>query len=267
MIAMRFDPTRAWLLAVALATALAASSDTPGPDFRVAELEPGVLVVTSKPWHANTLLVKTNQGIILVDTPATPADTARLLDWVEHRWGQPVTHALASHWHADGSGGNQVLEARGAELVSSQKTAELLRERGNRAAVELAEMYRESSPETSKEFEEIRATPARRTFQVPGVARFELAGEPVELHWVAPSHTPDSVGVYFPNRGLLYGGCIVRSDGQIINRNELDAEGWIAMLDVFLGLETRFVIPGHGQRFDPTMLSESKQAVETLGSE
>lgn len=185
------------------------------PPFELTELGPDALVVTTQPFAANTLLVRTAGGaIILVDTPTTPADTAAVLDWIRGRWGAEPSYAIASHWHADASGGNQVLVERGVEVISSKATARLVTERGAAGRDELIAMFAERDPETARELEAMIPTPAARTVEVKGRAVLELGGETVELHHPAPSHSPDSIGIYFPERKLLYGGCTVRSDGR-----------------------------------------------------
>ena len=235
------------------------------PPFEIVELAPDAVVAIHQPWDATSLLVRTASGaVILVDTPTTPADTAELLDWSEARWGAAPSFALNSHWHADATGGNQVLIERGAEVISSAHTARLVAERGARMREELVAAFAERDPDTARELRALRPTPASRPVEVAGRVPLELGGERVELVYEAPSHSPDSIGVFFPARRILYGGCTVRSDGRIVNRDEADAEGWPRTLEAFAALEPATVIPGHGRRFDPAMIAESLEAARKL---
>jgi metallo-beta-lactamase class B len=242
----------------------AAESEAAEPPFEVTELAPDVLVVTTRPFAANSLLVRTVGGrIILVDTPTTPAATATLLDWIRDRWGAYPHHAIASHWHADASGGNQVLVERGVETISSIETARLVESRGERGRDALVAMFAERDPELARDLQALQPLPATRQVDVKGRVSLVLGGENVELVFPGPSHSADSLGIFFPERKLLYGGCAVRSDGRIIDRSEADA-GWARALEVFAALEPETVVPGHGKRFDPGMIAESIEAVRAL---
>lgn len=238
---------------------------SPGEGFQVTELGSDAVVVTSEPFAANSLLVRTLSGeVILVDSPATPADTQALLAWAEEHWRGPVTHAVTSHWHLDASGGNQVLLAAGVEVISSKLTALLLRDRGETMKAELIRMFQESDPETATELEAFQPTAAPNPLEISGSRTIELGGELIILLAPGPSHSPDSIGVYFPRLRMLYGGCAVRSNGRIANPADADLATWEKALETFADLGAEIVVPGHGLRFDPAMIQESIEAVQEL---
>lgn len=250
------------IVALLIPAPAALGSDAP---FEVTELSPDAVVLTTQPWAANVLLVRGAGGIVLVDTPATPADTEAVVAWAEDHWNAALRYAVNSHWHADAAGGNQVLLARGVEVISSQRTAKLVAERGDSLRQALVDGFAESDPETAAELRDLAPTPANRTLEVRGRVELELGGMAVALVHVAPSHSEDSIGVFFPAQRVLYGGCVVRSDGRIINRREADADGWVRTLEAFAALDSRFVVPGHGRRFEPAMIPESLEAARALG--
>ena len=237
----------------------------PGEDFRLTELGPDAVVITSEPFAANSLLVRTESGdIILVDSPATPADTEILLEWSQTYWKGPVTHSVASHWHSDASAGNQVLIGRGAHIVSTRLTASLLQKRGESMKTDLIEMFQESDPATAAEMKEFRPTPAQIQVEIDGRLTIHLGGEEIVLVAPGPSHSLDSIGVFFPRLKLLYGGCAVRSNGRVVNTTDADFDNWTQALETFAALGADIVIPGHGIRFDPAMIQESIEAVSSF---
>lgn len=241
---------------------------TPLPEgFEVTRLvDDDVLVVTTQPFAANSLLVRTAGGILLVDSPTTPADTESLLDWVEAEWGAAVTHAITSHWHADASFGNQVLIARGVEVFSSERTAELLATRGVSMKEALIEMFAEGDPQTAAELAEFQPTMATQVVEIDKRLTLEVGGETIVLLDAGPSHSEDSIGIFLPRLGLLYGGCAVRSDGKIVNTSEADFDNWPKVIEAFEAENPRWVVPGHGKRFDPAMLAESIAAAHEAGA-
>ena len=69
-----------------------------------------------------------------------------------------------------------------------------------------------------------------------------------------------SIGIYFPGLKILYGGCTIRSNGRIVNRDDADLARWPDAVRTFQGLGATVVVPGHGRRFDVAMFDESIQA-------
>ena len=60
------------------------SREASRPPFEVTELSGDVIVVTTEPYAANSLFVRTEDGsVILVDSPMIPADTLAILAWIE----------------------------------------------------------------------------------------------------------------------------------------------------------------------------------------
>lgn len=235
-----------------------------GFPFEVTRLGRGSVVLTSQPFSANSLLVRTASGaVILVDTPTTASATRELLRWSVTHWGRLPRHAINSHWHADAAGGNGVLLDHGVEVISSERTAQQIRGHGVAHARKLAQMLRQSRPAVAREVEQTPLVPARRTLKVGPRTKLTLSGERIWLVFAGPSHSADSIGVYFPRRKLLYGGCTVRSDGRILGRDEADFKAWPRVLRSFSRLGAETVVPGHGRRFDPAMITESLQAVRS----
>ncbi len=243
----------------------AANQTEPAP-FKVTELADGVIAVTTKPYASNSLLVRTADGtVILVDTPFTPPDTVELVAWVEKRWGSRPAYAINSHWHNDAAGGNQVLIEMGVEVISSARTAEAIKQSGDKLREDLIEHFAEKDPETAEELKEYRPTPATRVLKIEKSVELVLGGEKVQLIYPGPSHSADSLGIFFPDRALLYGGCMIRSNGTIGNRREADPDNWPRAVEILAKLRPRIVVPGHGARFDPAMLEESIAAARALG--
>ena len=268
----RLDITASGWLALAVIGLVPAASGqtkpTPSSDLRFTELSDDAVVATSHPFAANSLLVRTANGtVILVDTPTTPHDTLELLEWSRERWGAYPTFAVNSHWHFDSSGGNQILRDKGVQVIASRRTTALLRERGAEARRDLLEYFAERDPSTRAELESLRPTPADLAVEVRERTVLELGGEEVWLVYPGPSHSSDSIAVFLPDRRLLYGGCAVRSDGKFVNRREADFANWAAAVEKLAALEPLNVVPGHGIRFDPEMLQETIEAARRIAAD
>jgi glyoxylase-like metal-dependent hydrolase (beta-lactamase superfamily II) len=87
-----------------------------------------------------------------------------------------------------------------------------------------------------------------------------LGGETVEIFYPGPAHSPDNIVVYFPSAKLLFGGCMVRADGQLGNLTDADLKKWPESIRKLRKYDARLIVPGHGINFSPSMLEETEEA-------
>jgi glyoxylase-like metal-dependent hydrolase (beta-lactamase superfamily II) len=185
------------------------------------------------PYPSNGLVVAAPGGAILVDTAWTGDETARLLDWVRTGLGAEVRVAIVTHSHEDRVGGVAALAARGIEVRALPATIE----RAHLPATRLAEHEAGS-----------------------------ILGEPVEIDFPGPAHAPDNLVVWFPRRGVLFGGCMVRAAGarDLGNLADADLAGWrraIARVTARYGRAT-LVVPGHGAPGGAELLRHTRDLLE-----
>ena len=81
--------------------------------------------------------------------------------------------------------------------------------------------------------------------------------ETYELLHPGPSHTPDSLAVYFPDRKLLFAGCVVKGGDTLGYLGDADLESWPGVIRELMELDLKMVIPGHGDRVDPGLLQNT----------
>lgn len=200
-----------------------------GSDLEVSRLEEDLWLYRAgtelEPFGAvtsNGLIVGGSEGAWLIDTPWSDAQTAVLLDWIEARVG-PLSGLVATHFHEDRMGGIAEVHRRGIESWGHLSTARL----GAAAGFE----------------------PPRRTFEA--AQELSTGSEAFEVFYPGAGHTLDNTVVWFPERKLLFGGCLVKSAGSKGAGFVGDAvlEAWPESLEI---LEKRYpdaltVIPGHGR--------------------
>jgi hypothetical protein len=51
-----------------------------------------------------------------------------------------------------------------------------------------------------------------------------------------------------------------------VNTSEADFDNWPKVIEAFEAENPRWVVPGHGKRFDPAMLAESIAAAHEAGA-
>ncbi|MFW6313044.1 MAG: MBL fold metallo-hydrolase, partial [Spirochaetota bacterium] len=105
---------------------------TPDRDTTIREISDGVYVVTHAfPWPANSLIVLCGDGdAAMIDTPYTPEATRLVLEWLFATHGDRNVVAVVTGFHFDNLGGVSELRDRGIPVWGSDRTAELIHERG-----------------------------------------------------------------------------------------------------------------------------------------
>lgn len=169
---------------------------------------------------SNGLVVFGPDGALLVDTPWTPEQTEKLVRWIEER--QPLVNVVVTHAHQDRTGGVGALP-RTARVHALGSTVELSAGLGRAFSAE----------------------------ELPVSASLELAGERVETFFPGAGHAPDNLIVWFPDRRILFGGCMVKSAdaGDLGNVADADIDSWGAAVR---RVRERYpnaavVVPGHGE--------------------
>jgi len=205
---------------------------------------------------ANSLVVQTPGGqVVLADTPFTPRATRDLLTWIETRFGAPPALATISHFHFDASAGIDVLEEAGVPIAVSDRSVALLAERGSSMQDWLGE-------HVSGAFEGWDVPETAATFVLEEGFRAEIGGTPVEVRFPGAGHAPDNVVTWFPELGVLFGGCMVKGGDDLGNLGDADVSTWPDAMRALEALKPAVVVPGHGDRIDAAMLAHTRAMAE-----
>lgn len=224
-------------------------------------VEDAWVVTTDAPWPANVLVVRMDDGgVVLADTPPTEKWTAALLDWIDRRLAPTSIVAVNSHYHVDATGGNRVLQERGIPIWGSALTAELV----STKAAGILEELRRSVAGTDDEglFDQTVLVPPDQL--IPEGASTTTLGvgeQRVLILDPGPAHSPDNVVVWFPDSRILFGGCMVKAHDSVGYLGDASLEHWPLALDRLRALDATWVVPGHGRRFDPGILDLTEQVV------
>lgn len=197
----------------------------------------------------NSGLVVGSGAALLVDTHFDLAHTREMLDGIEQIIdGAPLTTLVNTHSDGDHVFGNELVAARGVEIVASAAAAELM----TQAQVDgLLALTRQpgSTGDFARSifgpftFEGITATGPDRTFT--GELVLDVGGREVRLEHVGPAHTPGDTLVHVPDAKLLYSGDILFIGGTPIVWAG-PVQRWIAACERILDLDVTRIVPGHG---------------------
>ena len=240
------------LLVFALACGLwgPASAQPPRADVTrplATAVAPGVWMVqglsalgssANRNFISNAGFVVTSAGVVVIDALGSPELARELRAEIARATPLPVTHVVVTHYHADHIYGLQVFKDEGASVVAHRQA--LLYLNSDTAQQRLVASREELFPWVD---ENTRLVPADRWIEGP--ATLQVGDTTLELQPVGPSHTPEDLAVWLPQRQVLFAGDLVFR-GRIPFVGQADSAHWVQALDTLLGFDARVVVPGHG---------------------
>jgi len=230
------------LIVGSLLAPLTISAASPPPLLRVRPVAPDVFVPTlydrtgRTASATNGLVVRTTQGILLIDTAWNPEQTRQLLRWVADSLHQRVRLAIVTHAEAASPAGLVVLRENHIRVYSSQPTSRRWQLRHAQAAGPTAAL---------KPYTVIRAGRTR-----------------LELFFPGAGFAPDNVVAWLPRRKVLFGGELVRAQQAAVltPATETDLRQWPATLRILAARypKARVIVPAHGSVGDITLLAHTQ---------
>ncbi|WP_236648899.1 MULTISPECIES: subclass B1 metallo-beta-lactamase [Spirosoma] len=228
--------------------ALVQAQAVPKPRLTVTPLNERVYVhVTYNVYQnsvvpSNGLIIKTNDGVVLVDTgwdsDGNTDNTEDLLRWVADSLHQPIRLCIVTHAHEDRVGGISALRKAGIRVVSTPLTAQ--------KSVKLG-------------YEAPEAVLSNDT-------TLNIGQEPIHCYFPGEGHTSDNIVVWLPNQQILHGGCFVKSVAAFGMGNVADANlnAWASSVRNVMNRfgSARIVVPGHDSWGDTQSLEHTLRLLE-----
>jgi glyoxylase-like metal-dependent hydrolase (beta-lactamase superfamily II) len=214
------------LLALGLALFAAhahAQFGTAPAELSVIKVRDDIYVISNVAVPGLTTALITNDGVLLVDDKFE-IDHDSIMAALKTVTNQPVKYVINTHYHADHSGGNAKLQARGSLAVASIEA---------RASMVAANQS------------------GQPNITVGNRAALHIGGKTVEIHKVGRAHTNGDVVVLFPEQRVLAAGDIF-ANGPGTSAQLVDYPGggsaklWPQAVGQALELPFDTVIPGHG---------------------
>lgn len=202
----------------------------------------------------NVVLFKGKAGLTLIDSGE--ADKAEaLLALVDELGAQaPLRTLINTHWHADHSGGNDLMRQRGASIVAHENTKLWLG-----ADFDVHWRQQHFSPRSA-------AAMPDTTFY--GSGGLELDGEVLQYHHSAQAHTDGDLFLFFPVSNVLVAGGLMTQRRYPIC--DIATGGWIgglieankAMLE--LANDSTVIVPDSGPTMTRADLQKQHDMLATL---
>jgi metallo-beta-lactamase class B len=239
-------------------------------DLTVFELQKDVLLVThSYPWPGNSLLVRLNRtNWVWADTPYTPEATRLVVKWLYMKYGEGIrVTEINTGFHIDNLGGNGELRKWKIPIYGSSLTCELLKTKSKKTMMEMIDLLR--GPENEKYIDVYRSFvfyPPTVRFDIKKTQTLRFGGNAVEIFYPGPTHTADNVVVYFPDKKVLFGTCMVLAANAKTAgfTGDANVREWPESLRKVAKRYARaaIVVPGHGAAGGPELIEHSIRILE-----
>jgi metallo-beta-lactamase class B len=236
-------------------------------DLVIKEVEKGVYIAVHYfPWQGNSLVVfLSGNDVIFVDTPYNNEATKKVIEWIRDKNRESRIIEINTGFHNDNLGGNEYLLSQNIPVYGSELTAKLI-EGGKihetmAAASELLKKSGKANQEFLEAYKNQKFKAPNRLFEINEGLKLNLGKEIAEVYFPGESHSIDNVVVYFHNRRILFGGCMVKSlesKGPGFT-NDANMKEWPKSVEKVLKRfkDARIVIPGHGNWEDTKLLNHT----------
>ena len=180
--------------------------------------------------------VRTDKGLVLIDTPQRPSDAIKYRGEIE-QLNQKVRFIVNTEPHGDHIAGNFFFSAVG---VAHQRTRQQM---ASLSVDDLKARFKEIDPDFVPAMDSYRIAHPEITFTES--MSFHLGNPEVVLIHL-PGHTAGETAVFIPEERVVFTGDNLFYQTQTYLHDALTRE-WLSSLERLKQLEVDILIPGHGE--------------------
>ena len=181
---------------------------------------------------------------MLVSSPFEDKGTEKMMKWVVENLKPKRMIAVNTHYHLDGAGGNPVYHKYGVETWASEFTNRLSKEKG-------PSMMKGRKIEISK-----------KEFVLKEGKTFDFDGEQVEVIFPGHSHSQDHVAVFFKDRKILFGGCMIKPGKTLGYMGDANVSSWGEAMARLEKLDFELMVAGHAKWGGRDLLTKTQENIE-----
>lgn len=221
-------------------------------ELQIETIEPGVFLIVHRfPGPCNSMIVQCpNNTLVWVDTPLTDQATQQVHEWLLQTYKDPNIIQINTGFHNDNLAGNGYLINRGIPCYGSDLTPTLIKEYWDQSVKKVLPYYERAGQRYRDALVNHKLVPPNKLYPLTKGLTLNIGEETAEVYFPGPSHTRDNVVVYFKQRHLLFGGCMIKA---LMAENpgftgDADMTAWPISAQKVLEKypHARIVVPGHG---------------------
>lgn len=189
---------------------------------------------------ANVACIRTDDGLVLVDTPMLPKDIRHWQTFINGLEPSGARYIIATHHHYDHIIGN---DAMGGRVIMHETALAEMRKKGGTLREDMAPT---APGRTQEEIDFILTAPLvmpEITFE--DMMSLYTGGGVFRLIHVG-GHTPGSICIYLEDEKILLTGDNMTA-GMHPYKGDADFAEWIEALKWMKSLEIDLIVPGHGE--------------------
>ena len=172
--------------------------------------------------RTNSLVVVTDEGVVVVDGQDNLEEAERLVAAIAEVTSQPIRYLVNASPHGDHVNGNGAFE--GATIIAQERAREAMIEAARRSGGD---------------------PPPLPTVLYADKMTLRVGGKTLELNYYGPAHTPGDTVVYIPEDRVAFLS-EVYFNGMFTSLGDGFAESHVEVLDAVRELDAEWFIPGHG---------------------
>ena len=200
----------------------------------------------------NSGVIIGDKFVMVSDATATPAMARDLIARIRTVSDKPIKYVLLTHYHAVRVLGASAYAAEGAtEIIASQGTLELIRERGAQDMQSEMERF----PRLFRNAESVPGLtwptlvvgggdPVKG--EVPGKLTLDLGGVTVQIWHPGPGHTRGDTIAWVEQEKVLFSGDLVEYQAGVYT-GDAQLQEWPATLEALRSLGAEAIVPGRGE--------------------
>lgn len=229
-------------------TAFASTEDLGEKKVSFDQIGMGLYAYTAE-GDPNTGIIVGDDGVMVIDAQATPAMAGDVIARVAKVTDKPVKYVLLTHYHAARALGASAF--RGAEILASNATRDLIAERGKQDMDSEIGRF----PRLFRTAETISGL-TWPTITFPDQISVWLGRREVRIIHVGRGHTAGDVIAIVPDAGVVFSGDLVEYKSACYCGDAHFTE-WLATLDHLAELQANALLPGRGATLtSPEMVKE-----------
>ncbi|MCX7773587.1 MAG: subclass B1 metallo-beta-lactamase [Clostridia bacterium] len=180
---------------------------------------------------SNGLVVLTDTGVVLIDTPWTDKQTESLDKLLKESFNAKIKEAIITHAHVDRIGGAGYLEKKKIPVASLEVVAKMAQKKGF------------TVPDQVSKGDSVVLNIDKTDF---------------ELYYPGEGHTADNTVVWIDKYKVLFGGCLIKEHGanNLGSIGEANLDMWPQSIQAVKDKypQAEIVVPGHGQWGDASLI-------------
>ena len=216
------------------------------------------------PFDLSVVVIEGDDGLLVVDTGAEPAEAEEILADLASRFDRPVRRVVNTHAHFDHTFGNQVFGPGSTTDAAILGHAGIARHFERYEGPRLAAWRADPTREPDRRWDDLRLVPP--SHPVERMTRLDLGGRDVELRPQPPAHTDTDLVLLVPAERVWIVGDLVEESGPPMYGSGSYPLDWPGVLEALVDemLPGDLVVPGHGAVVDRDFVARQARELRMI---